>query len=236
MKPSRLVLAAALTVGVLSAHSALAAAPPDVQLSLPFNRDCIALQQRVVLDGDCDGNGITLVAESIPVGRLMSRGVAFAAPPVTGNGSVVAVGQTVPVPRVSGRAYLHVLAFATSAGDGLVGGTATVTYADRTTTKAPLKALDWIGKAAAGAVAVRVQNPSDPSNLVTPGKAGWFLVTIPVTAKKAITGITLPAGTMGPTLLSPEGLAAQAAAGTPMLHVVAMTLSNSTGRSGAVFN
>jgi alpha-L-fucosidase len=92
-------------------------------------------------DGDFDGSGYAFPGEEFPSGLIEVDGVPYlfpsSAPGVANN--IVAMGQRITLPR--GR-YATALALMACSG-----GTATVHYADGTTTTAALSGADWYSSA-----------------------------------------------------------------------------------------
>ncbi|MFE2427944.1 alpha-L-fucosidase [Streptomyces sp. NPDC059373] len=91
--------------------------------------------------GDFDGSGYTFPGEELPAGELEIDGITYAFP-ASGAGAennIVALGQRVDLPQ--GR-YLSAL-FLTSCSYGAASGTATVHYADGTTSSGGLGGSDW---------------------------------------------------------------------------------------------
>ncbi|MFD4508475.1 alpha-L-fucosidase [Streptomyces sp. NPDC058457] len=113
--------------------------PIPVPLDALFDND--GIDTAAARGGDFDGSGYTFPGEELPAGRIEVDGVPFDFPAATagaGN-NVVALGQRVDLPQ--GR-YLSAV-FLTSGSYGNAAGTATVHYADGTTSTAGLSGGDW---------------------------------------------------------------------------------------------
>ena len=114
-------------------------APVPVPLDAAFNND--AIDTATAHDGNFDGSGYTFPAEALPSGQTTVDGVAYllgtAAPGAKNN--VVALGQQLTLPKGS---YLNAM-FLVACSYGSTGGTATVHYADGSTSQAELSGPDW---------------------------------------------------------------------------------------------
>ena len=91
--------------------------------------------------GDFDGSGYTFPGEELPTGRVEVDGIPFLFPSSAAGAknNVVAMGQRVELPQ--GR-YLSAV-FLTSGSYGNTSGSATVHYADGSTSTAGLGGADW---------------------------------------------------------------------------------------------
>ena len=91
--------------------------------------------------GDFDGSGYTFPGEELPTGRVEVDGITFLFPSSAAGAknNVVAMGQRIELPQ--GR-YLSA-AFLTSGSYGNASGSATVHYADGSTSTAGLGGADW---------------------------------------------------------------------------------------------
>ncbi|MEV6170785.1 alpha-L-fucosidase [Streptomyces sp. NPDC051954] len=91
--------------------------------------------------GDFDGSGYTFPGEELPSGRVEVDGISFDFPgsAAGAKNNVVALGQRIELPP--GR-YLSAL-FLTAGSYGNATGTATVHYADGSTTTAGMGGADW---------------------------------------------------------------------------------------------
>ncbi|MFC0438965.1 alpha-L-fucosidase [Kutzneria buriramensis] len=111
--------------------------PVPVPLDGLFDND--GIDTATTHDGNFDGSGYTFPAEGLPSGPITVDGVPFTFPAATGKNNIVAMGQQIPLPK--GR-YVTAL-FLTACSYGATGGTATVHYADGTTSQAQLGGADW---------------------------------------------------------------------------------------------
>ncbi|MDX3072675.1 alpha-L-fucosidase [Streptomyces sp. MI02-7b] len=118
-----------------------AAVPDPVPVPLDALFDNDGIDTAAAGGGSFDGSGYTFPGEELPSGRIEVGGIPFLFP-AAGAGTynnVVARGQRIDLPR--GR-YLSAL-FLTSGSYGNASGTATVHYADGSTTAAGLGGADW---------------------------------------------------------------------------------------------
>ncbi len=113
--------------------------PIPVPLDSLFDND--GIDTAAARGGDFDGSGYTFPGEELPAGRIEVDGVPFDFPAATAGAknNVVALGQRVEFPQ--GR-YLSAV-FLTSGSYGNASGTATVHYADGTTSTGGLSGGDW---------------------------------------------------------------------------------------------
>ncbi|MEU4930558.1 alpha-L-fucosidase [Streptomyces yokosukanensis] len=118
-----------------------AAVPDPVPVPLDALYDNDGIDTASARGGDFDGSGYTFPGEELPAGEIEVAGVPFRFPASTAGtrNNVVALGQRLDLPR--GR-YLSA-SFLTAASYGNASGTATVHYADGTTTTAGLGGADW---------------------------------------------------------------------------------------------
>jgi len=117
-------------------------APQPVVVSLAdyFNND--AIDTAAAHDGDFDGSGYSFPGDSLPAdGPVTVGGVPYqlGSAAAGAKNDIVALGQKITLP--SGR-YLSLL-FLVAGSYGTASGTATVTYADGSTSAATLTAPDW---------------------------------------------------------------------------------------------
>lgn len=114
-------------------------APVPVPLDSLYDND--GIDTATAHGGDFDGSGYTFPGEELPAGRVEVNGILFDFPAATtgARNNVVASGQRVELPRGS---YLSA-AFLTAGSYGNASGTATVHYADGTTSTAGLSGGDW---------------------------------------------------------------------------------------------
>jgi alpha-L-fucosidase len=125
-----------------SAAAAPVPAPQPITVSLAsaFNND--GFDTASSHDGDFDGSGYAFPADSLPAGGLVTVGgvpYQLGSAAAGAKNDAVALGQTIALP--AGR-YLSLL-FLVAGSYGAASGTATVTYADGTTSQAQLTAPDW---------------------------------------------------------------------------------------------
>ncbi|WP_189267580.1 alpha-L-fucosidase [Streptomyces fuscichromogenes] len=115
--------------------------PDPVPVPLDSLYDNDGIDTAAARGGDFDGSGYTFPGEELPAGRIVVDGIPFDFPAATAGArnNVVALGQRVDLPR--GR-YLSAV-FLTSGSYGNAAGTATVHYADGTTSTAGLSGGDW---------------------------------------------------------------------------------------------
>ncbi|MCD7438242.1 alpha-L-fucosidase [Streptomyces lincolnensis] len=113
--------------------------PVPVPLDALFDND--GIDTATARGGDFDGSGYTFPGEELPAGRIDVDGISFLFPSsAAGAGNnVVALGQRVDLPK--GR-YMSAL-FLTAGSYGDASGTATVHYADGSSTTAALGGADW---------------------------------------------------------------------------------------------
>ncbi|MEU6321099.1 alpha-L-fucosidase [Streptomyces sp. NPDC047009] len=114
-------------------------APVPVPLDAQFDND--GIDTASARGGDFDGSGYTFPGEELPTGSVDVDGVSFvlASSAAGARNNVVALGQRIDLPK--GR-YLSAL-FLTAGSYGNASGTATVHYADGSTTTAGLGGSDW---------------------------------------------------------------------------------------------
>ncbi|MEW2292844.1 alpha-L-fucosidase [Streptomyces sp. NPDC006743] len=115
--------------------------PVPVPLEALYDND--GIDTAAARGGDFDGSGYTFPGEALPAGPAEVDGIPFRFPSAAAGAAnnVVARGQRVELPK--GR-YLSA-AFLTAGSYGNASGTATVHYADGTTTTAGLAGADWYG-------------------------------------------------------------------------------------------
>ncbi|MEU8972456.1 alpha-L-fucosidase [Streptomyces monashensis] len=127
--------------GAADGQGPWAAVPAPVPVPLDARYDSDGIDTASARGGDFDGSGYTFPGEELPAGRVEVGGVPFLFPASTAGArnNLVALGQRLDLPR--GR-YLSAF-FLTAASYGDASGTATVHYADGTTTTAGLGGADW---------------------------------------------------------------------------------------------
>ncbi|WP_093508475.1 alpha-L-fucosidase [Streptomyces sp. Ag109_O5-10] len=115
--------------------------PEPVPVPLDSLYDNDGIDTAAARGGDFDGSGYTFPGEELPAGRVEVDGIPFEFPAATAGArnNVVALGQRLDLPK--GR-YLSAL-FLTAGSYGNASGTATVHYADGTTSTAGLSGGDW---------------------------------------------------------------------------------------------
>ncbi|MEU9991770.1 alpha-L-fucosidase [Streptomyces sp. NPDC048045] len=118
-----------------------AAVPDPVPVALDDLYDNDGIDTASARGGDFDGSGYTFPGEELPAGRIEVDGVPFLFPAAAAGArnNAVALGQRLGLPK--GR-YLSAF-FLTAASYGNASGTATVHYADGTTSTASLGGADW---------------------------------------------------------------------------------------------
>ncbi|MFJ5259953.1 alpha-L-fucosidase [Streptomyces sp. NPDC088387] len=120
--------------------------PVPVPLDSYFDNDGIDTAD--ARGGDFDGSGYTFPGEELPAGPIVADGIPFLFPSAGAGAknNVVALGQRIELPK--GR-YLSAL-FLTAGSYGSASGTATVHYADGTTSTAGLGGADWYSGGGSG--------------------------------------------------------------------------------------
>ncbi|WP_372665510.1 alpha-L-fucosidase [Amycolatopsis kentuckyensis] len=116
--------------------------PPPVPVALDpwFSND--GIDSASATGGDFDGSGYTFPAEHLPAGRTTTvGGVPFTlgSAAAGAKNNIAATGQTIDLPK--GRYF--VAYFLVAASYGTTGGTATVHYADGSTSTGSLSGPDW---------------------------------------------------------------------------------------------
>lgn len=121
--------------------SPIVPAPPPVPVSLDPAFDNDGIDSATVHDGNFDGSGYTFPAEYLPAGPVTVGGLPYVlgSSAAGAKNNVVALGQTITLP--TGRYFAAQLLVASSYGT--TGGTATVRYADGTTSTTTLSGPDW---------------------------------------------------------------------------------------------
>ncbi|MGW3442392.1 hypothetical protein [Streptomyces sp. NPDC001076] len=115
--------------------------PDPIPVPLDSLYDNDGIDTAAARGGDFDGSGYTFPGEELPAGRVEVDGIPFDFPAATAGAknNVVALGQRLDLPK--GR-YLSAL-FLTAGSYGNASGTATVHYADGTTSTGGLSGGDW---------------------------------------------------------------------------------------------
>jgi alpha-L-fucosidase len=115
--------------------------PPPVPVPLTDLFDNDGIDTASAHDGNFDGSGYTFPGAEVPSGQTTVAGVPYlmGSSAAGAKNNVVALGQKVTIP--SGR-YLNAL-FLAACSYGGTGGTATVHYADGSTSSGQLAGTDW---------------------------------------------------------------------------------------------
>ncbi|MEU9480261.1 alpha-L-fucosidase [Streptomyces sp. NPDC048191] len=118
-----------------------AAVPDPVPVPLDALYDNDGIDTASARGGDFEGSGYTFPGEELPAGRVEVDGIPFDFPASTAGArnNVVALGQRIDLPPGH---YLSAV-FLTAGSYGDAAGTATVHYADGSTTTAGLGGADW---------------------------------------------------------------------------------------------
>lgn len=231
----RTALASAAALSLLALQPSSAATAPTMA-NLSFNHDCIAPPMVVLVDGDCDGNGVvfTDTAGMPKAGPITLKGIPFRFPDRGSgvNNTAVALGQTLSLPGKKGYGFVHLLAFGVNGAAS--SSEATVTYTDGKTAKGSIRVADWTSPA--GAVIDMLKHGTDhpvgvpAGGLQDVGHA--YIATIKVDPKKTVKSIKLPQTTQ------PSTTNVSVFGQPPAIHVFAITLSAtpSQGAGKPVFN
>jgi alpha-L-fucosidase len=186
-------------------------APVPVPLDSFFNND--GIDTASAHDGNFDGSGYTFPGEQIPSGRTTVAGVPYVlgSAAAGAQNNVVALGQRIDIPQ--GR-YLNALLLA-ACSYGSTGGTATVHYADGSTSQGQLSGTDWYSSGGAITASFRyTPGGGTDQHPVSIGSTSLWLDP----ARDAV-AITLPTS-------------AQPAPNVSSLHIFALTLQPAgAGRS-----
>ena len=150
-------------------------------------------------------------AGAAPGATVSSSGLDFTMPDVTAGSpdNTVANGQII---TTSGSG--NSLGFLISGSNGPATGTGTLTYTDGSSQSYTVTAPDWFSTdpPAGGAVAVTSTYQNRQGNTTYQHTADLFSATVPLNPAKSLASVALPA--LGPL-----------AAGTPALHIWAMSVS-----------
>jgi alpha-L-fucosidase len=185
--------------------------PVPVPLDSLFNND--GIDTSAAPGGDFDGSGYTYPGEVIKAGSVTLGGVPYLIGPSTAGAknNVVAVGQQVPLPQ--GR-YLSAQLLV-SASYGPASGTATVHYADGSTSQTGLTGPNWY----TGTGAISAPYRYTPGGGTDQNPVSIAAAEIGIDATKDAVGLTLPS-----TALPAPNVAS--------MHVFALTLQPAAqGRS-----
>jgi hypothetical protein len=165
---------------------------PSIMMDLSelYNRDGFSYDSSPG-NGDLDGAGNTLPADTFPAGTTMRyMGVQFRLPDVSNdlNNVVTANNQTISTTPGVYR-NLALLALATN---GDQSGNLILSYQDGTQESKPLQVTDWCGSAAYGEEKViRFEHRHSPLGNIEPA-CGIYFTTVPVHAGKQLVSLTLP--------------------------------------------
>jgi hypothetical protein len=164
--------------------------------------------------GNLDGGGASLSSQALtaagaaPGATVNHAGLSFTWPSSAGTGSAdntVAAGQSITLSRTGAT-----LGFLVTATYGPASGTGTVHYSDGSTQNFTLSSSDWFGGSGDVAVAAAYQNRQGNQRFT--GAADIYYVGVPLQAGKTPASVQLP------------NISPAATAGTPALHVFAMTI------------
>jgi alpha-L-fucosidase len=176
--------------------------PTPVPLDAYFDNDGIDTSS--AQGGDFDGSGYTFPGEVFAAGPITVGGVPYligsSAAGATNN--VVALGQRITLPT---DRYLGLLLLV-AAGYGPASGTATVHYADGSTSTATLTAPDWYS----GSGTLTAPYRHAPGGAVDQSPVSLYGVEVWVDPNRDAVALTLPS-------------TAAPAAGTASMHVFALT-------------
>lgn len=116
-------------------------APPAVPVPLDAYVNNDGIDSASARDGDFDGSGYAFPAENLPTGPTTVGGLPYVigSAAAGAKNNIAAVGQQITLP--TGR-YFNAQ-FLVAASYGTTGGTATVHYADGTTSEGTLTGPDW---------------------------------------------------------------------------------------------
>jgi alpha-L-fucosidase len=190
------------TTSQTTAAQAGAGQPVPVPLGAYYNNNGIGTAAG---DANVDGSGYAFPASALPSGAVAVDSVPYDFPTTTApaqTDNVVALGQTLAVPS---GAYLAGYVLATSTY-GAAGGSATVHYADNSTTTATLSAPDWYSGSGAVSAPYRYSPGGTDQHAVS-----IYVAQVWLDPGRQATSITLP------TTATP-------AANQASLHIFALTL------------
>lgn len=193
-----LVMTGALVATLTSTATAggkkktLADAPAPVPVALDQFFDNDGFSPASAKDGDFDGTGRTYPAEGLPgAGETVVNGVPYLFPSSAAGAknNVVAMGQTIPLPKKRYHTAHFLLAASTPMPTaGVAGGPATVHYADGSTSSAELAMGDWLN---AGGV-INVPHEYGPDGNPTTDPASIFTTNVWLDPSKEAVSVTLP--------------------------------------------
>ncbi|MFB8265904.1 alpha-L-fucosidase [Streptomyces sp. NPDC055955] len=196
---------AAATAGTAPADTVWGPVPDPVPVPLDAHFDNDGVDTSAARGGDFDGSGYTFPGEELPAGPVELDGIAYAFPSSAAGAknNIVAMGQRVDLPK--GR-YLSAL-FLTAGSYGNASGSATVHYADGSTTSAGLGGADWYSSGGQLSAPYRYK----PDGTKDGNRVGIGTSEVPLDPQREAVAITLPK-------LNP------AEAGKTALHVFALSL------------
>ncbi|WP_328611942.1 alpha-L-fucosidase [Amycolatopsis sp. NBC_00345] len=194
-----------------------APAPVPVPLDQWFSND--GIDSAAVHDGNFDGSGYAFPAEHLPVGQTVTAGgvpYRLGSAAAGAKNNVVALGQRVDLPK--GRYFAAY--FLVAASYGTTGGTATVHYADGSTSDGTLSGPDWYSGSGALVTPFRY----GPGGTVDENPVSIGTGQVWADPLRDAVAITLP-------------VTAEPAANVPSLHVFALTLQPvAEGRAALVLD
>ena len=164
--------------------------------------------------GNLDGGGASMSATALANagahagGTLSHAGLTFTWPSSSGSGSAdntVASGQSI---AVSGSG--STLGFLVTATYGPASGTGTIHYSDGSTQSFTLTSPDWFG--GSGDIAISSAYQNRQGNTTYQGAADVYYAGVALQSGKSVVSVQLP------------DVSASAAAGTPALHVFALSV------------
>ncbi|MFG2517878.1 alpha-L-fucosidase [Streptomyces sp. NPDC048527] len=159
-------------------------APVPVPLDDHFDND--GVDTSAARGGDFDGSGYTFPGEELPAGRVELDGITYDFPSSAAGAknNIVALGQRIELPQGH---YLSAL-FLTAGSYGNASGSATVHYADGSTTSAGLGGADWYSSGGPLSAAYRYK----PDGTKDTSRVGIGTSEIPLDAQREAVAITLP--------------------------------------------
>jgi alpha-L-fucosidase len=186
-----------------------AAVPDPVPVPLEAYFDNDGIDTATAHDGDFDGSGYAFPGEQLPpAGRTVVGGIPFLFPSSAAGAknNIVATGQLITLP--SPGPYVSA-ALLVAGSYGYASGTATVTYADGSTSQGQITAPDWYSYG--GPDALNAAFRYTPGGGTDPNPVSIGSVDLWLDPARSAVSITLP--DVGP-----------AQAGSTALHVFALSL------------
>ncbi|MFE7157450.1 alpha-L-fucosidase [Streptomyces sp. NPDC057636] len=177
---------AAAAARTASADAVWGPVPDPVPVPLDALLDNDGVDTSAARGGDFDGSGYTFPGEELPAGPVELDGIAYVFPSSAAGAknNIVAMGQRVDLPK--GR-YLSAL-FLTAGSYGNASGSATVHYADGSTTSAGLGGADWYSSGGPLSAAYRYK----PDGTKDTNRVGIGTSEIPLDPQREAVAITLP--------------------------------------------